>query len=254
MTSIIVRQGDTSTELASRLAVLPTVLGIVTVAVTVVGGYTVGVNASPAGLALLWIGSGLIAIAMATGVVVAHYLGLMALVVSTQVPAAATEGATEPLDQIGDQIQGGAAGGPVWPLALIAVWFLVVHEAGRLSLDARRPSRFGPGLLRRYALTTVAVSAGLVGVAAAGRAVAGWSLPPGLVPLGLAAVALPLVIGRWSQATPRAWRSTVAVRLSVGILVFGLSLGAVLTGAQARSDIINDRTPGASPTDRKSVV
>ena len=244
MTSLVIRQGDSSTELASRLAVLPSLVGAATVAIALAGGFLVGVADSETGLILLWVGTAFIALAMAAGFVVGHYLGLLALVIGTLLPAETDTSAAAEL------AEASSPGPSFTTLALTSIWLLAVHEGGRLSLDARRPSRFAPGLLRRYLLTTVTVAVGLLALAGAYTAVRSWALPAGLVPLGLSTVALPLLIRRWVQGMPLSWRSVATVRLGVAVLAIALAFGAVLTGAQARSGIVNERVPGASsPTE-----
>ncbi|MCP3987892.1 MAG: DUF4129 domain-containing protein [Actinomycetia bacterium] len=234
MTSITGAPLTSSTELSKQIALLPTITGLLTVVVTIVGAGIAGVNQSDAARVLVWLGAGLILVGLMAGVIVGHYLGLVMIVIASLMPAADT---TDPL-------AGSEAGSrSLTQLVLVALWILLVHEIGRFSLDARLPNRFGPGVVRRYVLNAVAVGAAVGAVAVATRVVSDWSLPPILLPVGLALAALPLFTRRWVQGLPKSQRSSALIRLTIGVLAVVVTLGAVVLGAQARSAIINDRTP-----------
>jgi hypothetical protein len=241
---------EISTEVSRQLAVVPTVTAVLTVVAAVAGGYLIGLAATDAGAVLVWVGSVLIGLALVSGIVVGHQLGLVALVIATQIPGSTTgDGIGEGAEAMVDAGGFGVTGGPTGQLVAIVVWILIVHELGRLSLDARRPARFAPGFLRRFALAPIAVAGGLAVAAVAVPPITDWDLPPVLVPVGLAALALPLVTRRWVQGMPVEARSATAARLAVGVLAVAVTLGAVAVGAQARAGIENERTsPPASTT------
>ena len=229
MTSVSGGQLDSSTRLTRRLSVLPAALGLLAIAV-LLGTARVVVDGEPAwaGTAVL-LSAVAVAVTVATGHPVGLYTGL--LVYGIAIVAADVDSSAR-------------------SLAAAVVAALVVHELVRISLDARRPARFGPRFWVRTALRTAALAAALVALVAFASAVADTELPTWLVPIALAASALPMLVRRLavgSDETSPTGRtpSAVATLLWIGLAVLAAGVtGAVATlGATARSQI--ERT---SPT------
>lgn len=233
------RQG--TTELSRRLAVAPAATGAVAVASLVIGARLAGVTETESGQVITALAAALVTIAMASGFVVSHYLGLTLLAFG---------------GQLGDEPRSTSQ------LILLLVSLVAVHELGRFSLDARHPTRFAPSFVRGFVLRATLLSALPVIVVVVAVPVGDFDLSPALVPIGLAMASLPLFTGRGVQALGSTLWSSVALRLAVGMTVALLTLGAAMVGAQARSGIVNDRatddrsaqtdstTPTASVADR----
>jgi hypothetical protein len=132
-------------------------------------------------------------------------------------------------------------------LAAVVVTMLVAHELVRLSLDARRPARFGPRFWVRFGLRTVALSILVAGVAFFAGAVAETALPAWLVPLGLAAIALPLIARRVVTGS-LAEVSAPALRGALALGVFVVTIAAVVLGSTARSQIESTSSDPAPPS------
>lgn len=228
-------------DLSRRLAAAPTAAGAGAVASLVIGARLVGVAETGTGLVMTALAAALVTIAMASGFVVGHYLGLALLALGAHL-------GSEPRSTS--------------QLVLLVVSLVTVHELGRFSLDARRPTRFAPSFVRGFALRAILVSVLLAAVVLIAVPIEAFDLPPVLIPMGLATASLPLFAGRGVQALGSTLRSSVAVRLAVGMIVALFTLGAALVGAQARSGIVNDHAivnqatetdstpPGASVADR----
>lgn len=226
MTSITGSELEAGTDLSRRLAVLPAATGALAVVLVVVVGRLGGLTETSEGQALLAAATVLVAVAIVAGFVVGHYLGLAVLVLAAQLTVDPRSTAQ---------------------LAVIVPGFIAIHEIGRFSLDARRPTRFGPGYVRRFfvrALVTAVVPVLLVVVAVR---VDDVELPPILVPVGLALASIPLFTRRGVQAMAPARRGSAAVRLVAGMFVAVLALGGALVGAQARTGIANDRAQDVGP-------
>lgn len=218
MTSIWGADLDGTTELSRRLAVFPAVAGALAVFGLLVGSQLAGVMDAEAGQLMTVVAALLIAVAMGAGFVVGHYLGLSLFAIAV------------PLEP---RTSG--------QLALVLVTLIVVHELGRFSLDARRPTRFAPGYVRAFFLRSGLIAALVILVGLSAVPVADFDLPPVLVPVGLALAALPLFVRRMVQALGETLRNSASARLAVGLFLAVLALGASLVGAQARSGLVNER-------------
>lgn len=211
-------------RLDKRLAVLPMAAGALAIAVLFVGTGTAGLttDASEAPL-LTMLGALSVAVTIAIGNPIGLYVGLALVVIASRTVETAISSPR---------------------LAILAVTLLAVHEATRFSLDARRPTRFGPGFLRRFAVQLVVIATLLVGIVAGSVVIEGLDLPIGLFPLGLAAVAVPLFLRPSIAALgPRLSGGRTAVLLAVVIAI--VALGLVALGAQARTGV-ESTTPGES--------
>lgn len=145
-----------------------------------------------------------------------------------------------------------ADGGPTtFELIGLAAGLIVVHELVRFSLDARRPSRFGPGSIRGYLIRNALIIAALATLVVASRLLVQRSPTGGLwVPIGVAAAALPLFARTAAerfdsrfQLNSSMLRTVIATGCAITIL------GLVLVGAAARSEIRPDpAAPAASTT------
>ncbi len=154
--------------------------------------------------------------------------------------------------------------------ALLGAAVAVGHEAGRLSIDLRRPSRLGPKVLGRLVAGGAAVAGVAPAAALVGAALPGRNLPGVLVPVALVLAAVPVAApaltgGGVATPTPRQGGAdgrrsyrlvTVASRL-LGSLGPGVRLalaGAVaaavivsaLLGAAARDELPATTSPGAT--------
>lgn len=149
-----------------------------------------------------------------------------------------------------------ADGGPTRAeLVALVVTLLVVHEVTRFSLDARRPSRFGSGLIGRYAARTGAAALALAVIALAAGPVADRSPTDDLwIPVGMVGATIPLfalfAAGRL-PAVPAL--DGLALRVGVGVVATAALITLVVIGAQARGQITSSTVdPGqaqvAGPT------
>jgi len=236
MTSIHGEELSGSTTLSRQLALVPSLAALATIVAAVVGGLLAGLDQTQTGQVLLALAVVMITLAMISGFEVTQYLGLGLLIVSGHWLAGGTAGAAP--------ASAGQTVGEPFALAnivILVVTITLVHETGRFSLDARRPSRFGPGFISRFTANAAAVTAVVVVLALGAYFIDGRSLPPVLIPVGLAAASLPLFTRRWVQGLSLGLRSSAAVRLALGLTVVIVTLGAVAMAAQARSELVNER-------------
>ena len=211
-------QTQTPTTLVTRtLSLLPTIVGGVGIAATVVTGVISGVTDGPQG----WAATGVAALAVTATVLSGGsyglYAGLAILAVGGLV----------------------ADGGPTrFEITALAVSLIVVHEIVRFSLDARLPSRFGPGVVWRYigrllgccvvlVVVSVVVQA-LISAEPAGRL---W------LPVGLGVAALPLFVRRGAELADRwLWFRRPALRAITGTVFVVLVVALVGMAAAAKPE------------------
>lgn len=215
MTSVTGAPLDGSNEVSQRIALLPTLAGAGAILVLIVGATLAGLAGDGRAQGLVWLATGLVAMAMISGFVPAHYLGLAVLVVAAL--AAPDDG--------------------VPSTAIVVVTLGLCHEVGRFSLDARRPTRFAPGYLRRFSRRAMFVT--LAALAAFGI---DWALDratptAAAIPFSLVLVSAPLFLRRSILTLPAAWRSSSSLRIGLGALVAAIAVGAAIVGAEARSTV-----------------
>lgn len=221
--------------LARRLSILPAGVGLIGVAMLPLGAIVVGLTDAPRGWTLVGLAVSLVLATVMSGASFGVYLGL-----------AVFGGA------------GLAIGGPPTFSELLALVLTVLaaHETVRFSLDARRPSRFGPGLIAGYLTRSIATAGLMVGATGIGWWLSDQPARAAVwVPIGLAAAALPLFVR--SGAEYLADRGRLQHRiLRAGIAAgFGLVvLSVVVVAAQARTAIESGVEPGrATPAQTTTV-
>lgn len=210
--------GQTNVTVVTRtLLLLPTLVGFAGIAMTVVAGILGGVTDGPQGGAATGIAALAVLVTVLTGGSYGLYAGLTILAIGGLV----------------------ADGGPnAVEITLLPICILIVHEVIRFSLDARRPSRFGPGVIIDYigrliaGCLLVACASGLVHLII-DRAPSGgvW------VPIGLAAAAIPLFVRRGAEFLDRLpILGTAAGRAVLGVALIGVSISLVAIGAEAQTE------------------
>ena len=143
------------------------------------------------------------------------------------------------LGQVVGDIGGMEAGGVgLGRAALAGVLVLVSMEATRVSIDARRPSRFDGTVLRRLVRRMVLVSGCAVIAAAVLAAVSGVGTPDALVTLGLA-VGVALVAGLGGVGR---LRGAMAARLAAGVLATAVVVGLAGLAATGSGGIGSEST------------
>ncbi|MDH4075818.1 MAG: DUF4129 domain-containing protein [Acidimicrobiia bacterium] len=159
--------------------------------------------------------------------------------------------------------------------AVLGAAVAVGHEAGRLSIDLRRPSRLGPRVLGRLLATGAAVAAVAPATALAGVVLPDRNLPGLLVPVALILAAVPVAApalagGGVAGAPPHsphqapsgggaggrasgpaaAARALASLPPAVRLVLAGLAAAAVLVtavlGAAARDELPSSTGPGAT--------
>ena len=212
-----------------QLAVLAAVAAATALLVLLIGTVVSGLAGRSYGVLLVFVSLAFVGVALFGGWAPGLYLGLSALGVGAIVA--------------GDDL--------TWIQALaLAITLSVVHETSRFSLDARKPTRLGAGLLRRTSFgvlvgTSVAIGSGLIiRRFLAEDPSAYW------VPAGIASIGLLLFAARWFElgasrlpiGSGRAANRIsllVAVVASVAVVVV-VALGATHRAA-ARVDRVSER-------------
>lgn len=220
----------TRSRIARRLSLLPASIGMIGVGLVPLGALAMGLTEAPRGWAVTGVAVSLVVATVMTGASFGLYLGLATLAVA-----------------------GLAVDGPpsLPELTALTLTVLAVHETVRFSLDARRPSRFGPGLIGGYLGRSALLGAVVVAMTAAA-----WQLadqPPRSMiwmPIGLATIALPLLAGRGARVVDQvAVFDRPEVRAVVAVVLTGLVLGVVVVAAKARTAIESGPGPsGPAPT------
>ncbi|MEZ5407464.1 MAG: DUF4129 domain-containing protein [Acidimicrobiales bacterium] len=160
--------------------------------------------------------------------------------------------------------------------AVLGAALAVSHEASRLSIDLRRPSRLGPRVLGRLVATGVGVAAVAPVTALAGAALPDRNLPGLLVPVALVLAAVPVaapaLAGGGAAGVPNRGRHPTSpgggagrgasrlvaaaargldalgptARVALAGLVAVVVLVAAVLGAAARDELPSTTSPGAS--------
>ncbi len=229
MSSVYTDEASTS-RVARRLSVLPALVGLLGVCWVLVGSFAAGVTDSSRNWTWALVVATLVLATVVTGNSLGLYLGLVLL-----------------------GFVGLAVTGPpgLVELVALALTLLAVNETVRFSLDARRPSRFGPGLVGGYLLRSGAAAATVAAIV-----VGTWQLaerPPSgaaWVPIGLAGAGLPLFARPLGDRLEQ--RNDLAgpiVRAALAAMLTAIVVIVVVMGAQARTGLRTgpDSTLG-SPT------
>lgn len=213
-------------RVAKRLSVLPAIVGAAGVAVLPIGALATGIGDGERGWLFVWVAVALVGGTVVTGASSGLYGGL-AVLIGAGLTVAGDPSRTE-----------------VFALAVTA---FVTHETVRFSLDARRPSRFGPGLVGGYLARTAGA-----GVAVAAATVVGATLaertpgPSALVPIGMAAAAVPLFARTLAdRLNEREVLTAPPIRVALAAAITAVALVVGVVGAQARSAI---ETEGPGPS------
>lgn len=220
MTSTSGDRLEASSTRTRRLSLLPAILGLSSIALLLATAQVV-LPDEPA-----WTGTAVIiavlavAVTVVSGYPVGLYTGLLVYAVA---------------------MVGGEIDSSTRSLAVAAVTMLVAHELIRVSLDARRPARFGPRFWTRFALRTAALSAAVAGIAWFAGSVSEWSLPPWVVPIGLASAAFPLLAWRLIGNVGSGPLSAL-VMVAVALAIAALTIGGAVPGSVARSQIERSTT------------
>ena len=200
-----------------RLSLTPLLLGAAAMLFALSGWYLTGLVQSTAGpelLAAVLIGIGVTTI---SGSSVGLYASIALTVIATQLPA---------WRQGPSQSAGALIG--------VAATLIVVHELARLSLDARRPLSFAPGMIEAFVARTVGLTVGVglvvwlglevtnqFGQATADLDLGGpWELA---TPVAVAALSLPLscafIAQRFFRDTSERRRLVISIAALTGTVV-----------------------------------
>ncbi len=225
---------ESRSAIARRLSILPATIGMIGVCVMVAGSAATGLVAEDRGWSWVMFAASLILATVLSGAAAGLYIGLAILCFGAMTS--------------GDELS-------LLELCALALTVFVVHETVRFSLDARRPSRFGPGFVGGYIARTVGASVLVVATVAAA-----WPLvndePRGLawIPIGLAVAALPLFspfAAAWLDE--RNLMSGPRPRAAIAAVVSAAVIFIVVLAAQARTAIesgpvgSSSNTPEAPP-------
>lgn len=204
------------TLVTRTLLLLPALVGLVGIGVTVVAGILGGVTDGPQGWTATAVAALAVTVTVLTGGSYGLYAGLTILAVGGLV----------------------ADGGPTAAeVTALAILLLLVHEIVRFSLDARSPSRFGPGVVVRYVGRVLAAGVVIALTSAAVHLVidaidGADGTARILIPIGLAAAGVPLYIRRGAELLERTdVRRTKTGAAAAGILAVALTVAVVLVAA-----------------------
>jgi hypothetical protein len=209
---------DERPVVAWTLALVPALVGAGAVVVTVVGAVLSGLTDGSNGWTATVVAAGLVAAAVVGGWTYGLYLALAIVTAGSLV----------------------ADGGPTTgELVSLLLALLAIHETARFSLDARRPSRFGAGVVSRYVARTVMVGAGLVAVGLSITAVEQLaSTDRSWVPIGVAATAVPLFALRAARAMDASrWFDHRWIRAAAGLALVSSVVVVVMIGAAANREL-----------------
>lgn len=202
------------------LSLLPALIGAGGVAATVIGAVLAGVTDGRQG----WPFTLLAALLVTGTVVVGASFGLYSGLAIVAVGALVADGGPSTAEK-----------------AALVSTLVVVHEVVRFSLDARQPSRFGPGLVVGVVGRTVGVGCAAVALVLAFDAVAD-RLPSaeGWIPVGVAAAALPLFVLWGAERLDRvAPLGRPLVRAAIATVATVAVVALVVIGAEARSQVVS---------------
>lgn len=207
---------DINTSGTRQLAVLATVAAMISMAALLFGAAIAGIASENSGLVILTMGAIFLAVTLWTGWVPGLYLGILMVTIGSIF--------------VGDEL--------LLPRAVIlAVTIVVVHETARFSLDARKPTRLGAGLLLRTSLGGGLAIVVVTGAALVIRAIT--TTDPALfwVPLALIAMSMPLFATRLVELTTDRIAIPPVVSATVGAVLAAAVVIVVATGAQNREDV-----------------
>ncbi|MGI9597738.1 MAG: DUF4129 domain-containing protein [Acidimicrobiales bacterium] len=226
-------------RIARRLSILPATVGLIGIGLIPLGASAVGMTDAPRGWTVTAVSVSLVLATVMSGASFGLYLGLATLAVA-----------------------GLAVGGPptLPEMTALLLSLFVIHETVRFSLDARRPTRFGPGLISGYIIRSV-VAGGLLVVVGAVT----WQLtereppPPVWIPIAIAVAGLPLFARHGADLLDRIEAfDRPALRAASAATATTAVLAVVVIGAQARTGIESTAAPPATtpttPTTTRSTT
>ncbi|MGI9615264.1 MAG: DUF4129 domain-containing protein [Acidimicrobiales bacterium] len=232
MTSVTGGEIDSSTLLSRRLSVLPAILGLVAIIVLVATGRLVLSNEPEWPRTVVIVAALAVIVTVVSGYPVGLYSGLALF---------------------GAAIVGGQVSDSTVSLALAVVAMVVAHELVRVSLDARRPTRFGPRFWTRFFVRTATLALLVIGITFFAGAMADVSLPTWLVPIAITVAALPLVAHRFVGRLAVLLSALLALTLA-GVVTMGAVLGSTARSQIERSDPPVASSDASSPTTTAPVV
>jgi hypothetical protein len=217
----------TPTTLVTRtLSLLPTIVGALGIAATVATGVISGVTDGPQGWAATGVAALGVTVTVLSGGSYGLYAGLAILAVGGLV----------------------ADGGPTrFEVTALVIALIIVHEIVRFSLDARLPSRFGPGVVLRYVGRLLGCGL-ILGVVSVVVQTVITSEPEGRfwLPVGLGVAALPLFVRRGAElADPWMWFRSPALRAVTGTVFVALVVTLVALAAAAKPEAQDQPTDAA---------
>ncbi|MGH1489880.1 MAG: DUF4129 domain-containing protein [Acidimicrobiales bacterium] len=217
------------TVVTRTLLVLPALIGLMGVGATLLAGVFGGVTDGSQGWAATAVAAVLVLVTVLTGDSYGLYAAMTILAVGGMV----------------------ADGGPnSVEITLLPISLLVIHELIRFSLDARRPSRFGPGLVVRYLVRVVACSVFVVAISALLHGIIKLEPTGGIwIPIGLAASGVLLFVRRGAELLDRSpVGNNQAVRVLIGLVLTAVVVTLVTIGAEAQTESEGNATPAATTT------
>lgn len=216
---------DITTSGTRQLAVLATVAALVSMAALLFGSAISGITSENSGLVILTIGALFLGVTLILGWVPGLYLSILMVTIGSIF--------------VGEKIELARA-------VILALTIIVVHESARFSLDARKPTRLGAGLLLRtslggaLAIAVVAIVSFILVPISNTEPSAAW------VPIGLAAIAVPLLALRGVELlTDRITISAIPSAVIGGAIAVAV-VAMVATGAQNREDVTDSLRDGGS--------
>ncbi|MCP3909960.1 MAG: DUF4129 domain-containing protein [Actinomycetia bacterium] len=131
-------------------------------------------------------------------------------------------------------------------ITVLALTALGSHEAARLSIDLRRPTRLGPRVLSGFAMRAALIVAGVLITGVAVRGIDGIeSLPAAWFAVGIAAIGIAPALPRLTAIGHRLDSVGTAGRVVLGVGLCAMVLTLTSVGAVARQGLTNDRELGA---------
>ena len=220
-------------ELHRSVAVLPGVIGVAAVVALLGGAYAANMTEAQPQRTLVWLAAALVLGAMLSGFVANHYLGLTLFLVA------------------GLLTSDGPLSAELATVSIVTFW--ACHELGRFSLDARLPSRFGPGSFRRFGLRALVVPVLCLVAVVAAVGLEGETVPPILLPVAMALACMPLFLRRAVMSLPSRWRARQSVRAGLGVGVAVLAVGGALVGTLAQAEL-GERIPDEVPVEQSDDI
>lgn len=239
MTQPVTADDQNVTLVTRTLLLLPTLIGLVGIGTTILAGVFGGVTDGPQG----WAATGIAALAVTVTVVTGGSYGLYAGLTILAVGGLVADGGPSALE-----------------ITALSIMLLVVHEIIRFSLDARNPSRFGPGVIIGYLSRLVACCGFVAMMSAVVHAVIARSWAGGLlVPVGLAVAGVPLYLRRGAELLEQTAfgrrqpaRAIVGTILTVVLTTMVVTLAAI--GAQTQSESSDEPPATSTATQQKTTT